>query len=264
MSYPTGKEIYRIQSTQQTIIVSQDNDLRLLRVDMQTVQSAMSLQAPYKLILSYTELMMSFLLFQRHPDKILMFGLGGGDMVRYLHHILPKTSLKIVESDAAMIHVCQEYFLFPKASNIEIAAHAAEKFMARTRHKYDTLLIDICTQINTTPPVLLDTHFYELCHTRLRNDGIMVMNLITEDADQFRHILWEIRQRFERLTLCLTVPGHNNVIIIAFKQKPALLTQAALLKKAKKLSTDYGLDFSTIVGNLFVTNPLANDELILG
>lgn len=264
MHFPEGKEIYRIQSEQHTIIVSQDNDLRLLRVDTQTVQSAMSLHAPYKLILPYMELMMSFLLFQRHPSKMLMLGLGGGDMVRYLHHVLPKTSLQIVESDSAMIHVCQEYFLLPNASNIEIAAHAAEQFMARTRHKYDTLLIDICTHIDITPPLLLDARFYELCHARLRNDGIMVMNLIAENADQFRHVLWEIRQCFERQTLCLTVPGHDNVIIIAFKQKPALLTQPALLKKAKKLSTDHGLDYSAIVGNLFVTNPLAEDELILG
>ncbi|MBI3771335.1 MAG: fused MFS/spermidine synthase [Gammaproteobacteria bacterium] len=264
MNFPAGKEIYRIQSEQQTIIVSQDKDLRLLRVDTQTVQSAMSLQAPHKLILSYMELMMSFLLFQRRPGKMLMLGLGGGDMVRYLHHILPKTSLQIVESDSAMIHVCQEYFLLPKARNIEITAHPAEQFMARSRHKYDTLLVDIYSHIGTTSPLLLDARFYELCHMRLRNDGVMVMNLIAENADQFRHVLWEIRQCFERQTLCLTVAGHNNVIIIAFKQKPALLTQPALLKKARKLSTDYGLDFSAVVGNLFVTNPLANGELILG
>jgi spermidine synthase len=264
MIFPEGKEIYRIQSAQQTITVSEDNDLRLLRVDTQAVQSAMSLQSPYKLILPYMELMMAFLLFQRRPAKMLMLGLGGGDIVRFLHHFMPKMSLQVVESDSAMIHVCQEYFSLPMSSNIELIAHPAEQFMARSRHKYDTLLIDIYSHTETTPQVLLDARFYELCHSRLRNDGIMVINLIAQNADQFRHVLWEIRQRFERNTLCLTVPDHNNVIIIAFKKKPTLLTQSTLLKKGNKLSADYGLDFSAVVGNLFVTNPLANDELILG
>ena len=92
----------------------------------------------------------------------------------------------------------------------------------------------------------------------------MVLNLIAEDAEQFGRLLWRIRQSFARHTLCLTVPDHQNVIIMACKQKPALLTQPELLKKAKKISPAYGLDFSGIVRNLFATNPLENGRLILG
>lgn len=77
----------------------------------------MSLKTPHRLILPNMELMMVFLLFQRRPDKILMLGLGGGDMVRYLHHVLPEATLQIAESDSAMVHISREYFFLPDASN---------------------------------------------------------------------------------------------------------------------------------------------------
>lgn len=264
MNLPEGQEIYRIQSEQQTIIVAQENDLRLLRVDPHTVQSAMSLNAPHKLILPNMELMMMFLLFQRRPDKILMLGLGGGDMVRYLHHVLPEAALQVAESDAAMVHISREYFFLPDAPNIEIIHSPGEAFMPHTRHNYDTLLIDINSHDSALPDLLLDTRFYELCHARLTSNGIMILNLIAEDADQFRHILRGIRQTFARHTLCLSVPDHHNVIIAAFNQKPALLTQPELLAQATAISPGYGLNFSAIVDNLFTTNPVENNQLILG
>lgn len=264
MHFPEGKEIYRIQSEHRTIIVSQENELRTLRIDPNNVQGAMSLKAPQKLILSYMELMMSFLLFQRRPRQVLMLGLGSGDMIRYLHYALPKAAFQVVEADSALVHICREYFFLPNSDNVEITTAHAEQFMASTRKKFDTLLVDLFSHPDTLPPPLLDADFYKRCSDRLRADGIMVMNLITDDADQFRRILWDIRQAFEHLTLCLAVPEHKNVIIMAFKKKPGPLTQAELLKKARRLSTTYGQDFTAAVGNLFVTNPLEHDELILG
>lgn len=264
MNLPEGQEIYRIQSEQQMISVAQENDLRLLRVDPHTVQSAMSLNAPHKLILPNMELMMLFLLFQQRPDKILMLGLGGGDMLRYLHHVLPEAALQVAESDAAMVRISREYFFLPEAPNVEIIHSPGEEFMQQTRHHYDTLLIDINSHGSALPDLLLDTRFYALCHARLSSNGIMVLNLITEDADLFRNILWDIRQTFARHTLCLSVPDHNNVIIAAFKQKPALRTQAELLAQAQAISPSYDLNFSAIVDNLFATNPLEDNQLILG
>src|SRR5262245_31692994 len=51
---------------------------RFLHFDLDAVQSAMDLQRPDRLCLSYTRKMMAFLLFNRAPRRILLLGLGGG------------------------------------------------------------------------------------------------------------------------------------------------------------------------------------------
>ncbi len=233
----------------------------MLRTDQHAVQSALSLKRPQQLNLPYMHAMMSSLLFQVPPESVLMLGLGGGDLIRYLHHYLLDSHFTAVEIDAAMVDICREYFALPDSRRIEIQIDDAGHFVANSKQLYNMIMVDIYH--GTDVPVLLqDKVFFRHCYDKLEANGMLIVNLITNNADTFRNILWHMRQQFDRSTLCLTVPQHLNVIVFAFKQRPGEVGLASLQQKAEELSKRFELDFSEWAQQLFSTNPTADGELV--
>lgn len=244
----------------QTIEIYQSGRLRLLRTDPQAIQSAIDLDHPHALLLPYMPLMMANLLFQPPPRRCLLLGLGGGDLIRYLHHHTPNSKITAVELDAAMADISQRYFALPDSSNIQLIIEDAACFIATNRRPVETLLVDLYSH-NGIPALLQEDEFYHGCYRALTRDGIMVVNLLINHAQELHTILRKIRQQFQQLTLCLTVAGYKNVIVIAFRQPPATLDRAGLMRRATELSPRFGLSFAEMVENLFATNPLAGGEL---
>ncbi len=204
--------------------------------------------------------MLANLLFQPPPRRCLLLGLGGGDLVRYLHHQMPNCKITAVELDAEMAVVSQRYFALPDASNIQLVIEDAADFIAASKRPVDTLLVDIYSH-NRMPALLQEDTFYYNCYRALSRDGVMVVNLLINHAQELHTLLRKIRQQFHQLTLCLTVPGYKNVIVVAFRQSPTTLDRAGLLQRAAELSPRFELNFAEMVEKLFVSNPLAGGEL---
>lgn len=261
MEFPSTELIYSCHTDFQTIEVSQNAELRLLRTDHRAVQSALLRKQPSQLVLPYMQAMMTALLFQPAPQQILLFGLGGGDIVRQLHYQLPKSHITAVEIDPIIAEVSRDYFALPDSDKVTIQIDDAAHFLHLNDQHYEIMMIDIYGG-EAVPDLLQSEHFYQRCYQQLDDGGMLALNLITSDADKFRQILWLLRQQFNRSTLCLTVPGHLNIIIFAFKQRPTELNQAALLNSAEQLKQKFGLDLDEWITQLFSTNPTEDGELI--
>lgn len=257
-----GQLIYSRKSAFHTIEITQSEETLLLRTDQHAVQSVLSLNHPEQLNLPYMHAMIVGLLFQlSKPQNILMLGLGGGDLLRYLHHYLSESRVTAVEIDPAMVDVCREYFALPKSKNIKIKIDDAMHFISKSTQCYDMIMLDIYHG-TSVPTVLHNQDFYQYCSDRLSENGMLILNLLTNDADIFKHILWVLREQFDRSTLCLSVPQHMNIVVFAFKQRPTDLRLEILQAKAEKLSKQYKLNFSEWVTQLFSTNPTVDGELI--
>ncbi len=260
--FPQGELIHSQRSKFQTLSIYQSGPLRLLRIDDQAIQSACDLSAPQRLCLPYSRMMMGAFLFQPTPQRFLILGLGGGDMVRYLHHSLPRCHITAVDIDAVTIDIARRYFALPE-SRVDIVCGDAGAFVScDNRTEVDTLFVDLYIP-RQPPPLLYDAPFFSHCRDCLSRSGVMVLNVITEDAGQFREIVRQVRERFDYRCVCAKVPGHSNVIIFAFNREPAQTLRADLLATARQLSQRYELDFNAIVDALFDTNPLKEGELIL-
>ena len=262
MEFPEGEPVFNHQSDFQTINVRQDGQLRLLRTDDTAIQSAINLDAPHELVLPYTQAMLACLLFQTAPNNILLLGLGGGALVRYLHHHLSACNITTVEIDKEMINTCHDYFGLPDTPQINIQCTEAATFLKNTTERHDSIFIDIYSNANP-PAALQDKLFIKSLYEALTGKGVAIINLITDDAEIFKDILWKIRRQFQQLTLCMTIPQHNNILIFAFKQKPTRINRDKLTDKAHTLSARYELDFESFVENIFSSNPLTKGELIL-
>jgi len=69
---------------------------------------------PDELALDYTQAMMAFLLFQQQPRDVLMIGLGGGSMARYMHQRMPRTRSTVVEINPKVLAAARSLFHFPE------------------------------------------------------------------------------------------------------------------------------------------------------
>ena len=83
-------KISRWVNREVSVEVSEQGGIRSLHLGSDTVQSSMKLDDPYELVLSYTRAMMAFLLFRPRPEHVLMIGLGGGSLPKFVHSICPK------------------------------------------------------------------------------------------------------------------------------------------------------------------------------
>lgn len=261
MEFPATELIYSRQTDFQTIEVSQNAELRLLRTDHIAVQSALRRNKPEQLVMPNMQAMIAALLFQPSPQQILLFGLGGGDMVRQLNFLLPDSQITVVEIDPAIVEVSRDFFELPDSDKVTIKIDDAAHFLHQDRQHYQLMLIDIYDG-KDIPNLLQDPGFYQRCHQKIEDNGVLVLNLLTNDAEKFRHILWQVRQQFNHSTLCLTVPGHINIIVFAFKKRPTELNQPALLHKAEQLKQKFGLELEEWATQLFSTNPTEDGELI--
>src|SRR5882672_7498879 len=82
---------------QAAVAVSEQAGVRYLHIGGDAIQSAMRLAKPDRLELHYTRAMMGFLLFHPQPKKLLMIGLGGGSMPRFLHRAFPAARIMALE-----------------------------------------------------------------------------------------------------------------------------------------------------------------------
>ena len=92
----------------ETVYVSEKYGVRSLHIGSDTVQSAMRIAKPNDLELSYTRSMMAFLLFSDRPTRILMVGLGGGSLAKFVYHRLPWVTTEVVEVNPRVVAIARE------------------------------------------------------------------------------------------------------------------------------------------------------------
>lgn len=174
--------IYEVQSRFQyiTVIDTADGYRQLIfdgRLDgSDAVQSEMNLSSPDELTLPYSRHMMTALPAAERLGRVLIVGLGGACMQRYLHKLLPETTIETVEIDPETRYVAAEYFGFREDGRqiVHIADGAA--FMAESKDKYDIIFLD-AFGATSIPGPLKTAEFFAAVKERLAEGGVVCANL---------------------------------------------------------------------------------------
>jgi spermidine synthase len=128
------------------IRVRRDGDVRALtfvRDDGQeAVQSRLDLNAPHTLMSPYARGMFASYLYQPQPRRVLIVGLGGGAMVRFLTHHEPQVEIDAVEIDPVVVRLADEYFGVRSGGNVRVHTADAVAFIESTANRYDLILMD--------------------------------------------------------------------------------------------------------------------------
>ena len=127
----------------ETVYISEKFGVRTLHIGSDTVQSAMRIAAPNDLELSYTRSMMGFLLFNDKPKSVLMIGLGGGSVAKFIYQRMPWTTLRVIELSGRVVTVARRYFdVPPDDERFAVILGDGAEFVDRPQVCADLLVVD--------------------------------------------------------------------------------------------------------------------------
>ena len=245
---------------EETVYVSERFGVRSLHIGSDTVQSSMRLARPNDLELSYTRSMMAFLLFVRSPESMLMIGLGGGSVAKFVYHRLAGTRSTVVEVSPRVLAVARQYFnVPPDDARFEVIVADGATYVERDDVSVDVLVVD-GYEADSYVESLATKAFYSACNERLAAGGMLVVNLWGGDK-HFHTLLKRIQSAFPAGTLCLPAERPGNVIVFAFRDAPEPFAWSALTRTASELEAQYGLEFPKFVAALRKMNRYDADAL---
>ncbi len=243
------------------ISVYENDQYRWIQSGAGNIQSAMNKDDLSNPVLPYFPALLSALLFLPAPQRTLVIGLGGGELIRFFNHNFPATDLFAIEKSRAMIHACHCYFQQSAPPIDVIAADICTYTSHRDQRPYDMVFLDVYGE-NSLPDCLHEKNFYDKLSNMLSVEGVLSMNLIVKDEHEAIELLTLIRNAFNKMTLCLSVGKHMNMVVLAFKQSPKIQTLKQLKKNAVDLNGSTRIDLNALIENIFSNNP--NDGISLG
>ena len=234
-------------ATDEAVYVTEKFGVRSLHIGSDTIQSSMRIARPNDLELAYTRSMMAFLLFQEPPARVLMVGLGGGSLAKFVYHRMPETAVEVVEISPQVVAIARRLFGVPAADErLTVRVCNGAEFVARENGPgFGAILIDGYDGESQVAE-LASPAFYRDCGRRLAAGGILVVNLWGSDR-RFDEYVERIRAAYPAGTLCLPAERPGNVIMLGFRDRPANPRWEALERRAADLTARYGLEFGKFV-----------------
>lgn len=246
-----------------SVEVSEQGGLRTLHLGGEAIQSAIRLSAPNELALAYTRAMMSFLLFVPQPRDLLMIGLGGGSMARFVYERMPAVDMTTVEINPQVIAAARNFFdLPPDDERFRVELDDGGQYVRRRRNACDVLLLD-AFEDGCLAEGLTTVSFYDACYACLRPGGVLVVNFI-ESEPRFDGYLARIEHSFDGKVLMLPSEDGFNNIVLAFKEGPTRVGIETLKQSARTLKRRYRLPFDVYVRELVAHNPTTAAHLRIG
>lgn len=184
------------------------------------IQSCMRIDAPDDLVLDYTRTMMGALLFVPEPVEVLMIGLGGGSMLKYIHRHVPSARLTVVEIHPEVIDLRGSFHIPPDDDRLRIVCDDGAAFVRQPPVRYDLILVDGFDGLGI-PDALSAPVFYRQVREALTPRGIMVAN-VQADTQGTRMIRQRVDKAFEGARLSVESDEGGNEIMLAFRSVDAL------------------------------------------
>ncbi|TDN62229.1 spermidine synthase [Paraburkholderia sp. BL10I2N1] len=217
---------------------------RSLCFDAFGIQSSMRTSDPLEPDLSYTRAMMSFQLFHPAPRDILIVGLGGGSLSKHCFHKFPLARVTTVEIDEGVIALRECFFIPPDSERFRIVHADAAKYLPDRIGIADVILLDGFNAFGL-PASLSSQYFYDCCHAALRDEGVLVANLLNNDSQLPTH-LDRIRRACDGKLFRTMARREGNTIAIGIRQAIVPGWQD-LYARAEAITKSMGLDLCQYV-----------------
>ena len=245
-----------------SVEVSEEDGVRSLHLGGDAIQSSIRLARPDELALDYTRAMMAFLLFQPLPREVLMIGLGGGSMARYIHQRMPGTRTTVVEINPKVLAAARSMFHFPEDdARLQVAIADGADYVRDHPESAEVLLVDGFDD-GRQPAALCTQTFYDAAYAALRPGGVMVVNFMAEER-KLDVFLQRVEKSFDERVIRLYAADRVNLIVFAFKRAPQELAWAELKQSARALKEIHQLPLEDFIAGLKELNAHTRAKLSL-
>ncbi|HET8611107.1 MAG TPA: polyamine aminopropyltransferase [Burkholderiales bacterium] len=234
------------RSNDEAVYVSERRGVRSLHIGSDVIQSSMRIARPDDLELAYTRGLMAFLLFNPEPRRILMIGLGGGSLAKFIHRHMPQARITAVEINPQVVAVARNCFgLPPEDGRFRIVIGDGADYLDGRRACADVIVID-GYDAQKQAASLVTADFYRACVAALTPDGVATANLWSDDGQPGR-CLGRIAETFPGGAVSFKAGRHGNLAVLGFKRQPAAALWQALDERAAQLERMYQLEFPRFV-----------------
>ena len=228
-------------------------DARRLHFGNEVEQSRSFVFAPESLGFEYFRAMAAGLLFQPVPERILILGLGGGSMARWLHDRLPGSRIDAVELRPLVRDVAYRYFGLPRTHRLTVHVDDATSFVRRIPPgEYDLVLVDVYDHQGMVESTG-EWSFLGDCRRALSATGVMGINIWRENLVAFSDVSDQIEAAFEGQSLYLPLKSTANTIAFGFASN--LPARSQVKRHAAELGELPGVDLRQLVKRLKHHNP---------
>jgi spermidine synthase len=208
----------------------------------QTIQSRMHRDTPDELLLGYTRAMMSFLLFHPVPARIAMIGLGGGSIAKYCLRTLPSVDFTAIEISAEVIAFRSAFAIPDDSEQFRVICGDGADWVRDAPNRVDALIVD-GFDASGQPPQLCSQDFYDQCHARLSETGVLVTNLWAADVE-YGSCISRMRRSFDDQVTSVFSEDPENRIVFACKGPGFPPPEGELLRRARELNAAHRIDFT--------------------
>lgn len=248
-----GELIYHGRDADGVLEVVDTYGIRALHFGTSPRQSALSLDDPQRLELPYIRAMLSSLLFIDDPARVLLIGLGGGSLARFLLEQFPACRVDAVERRAGVVEIAHAYFGLPRAERLHVyiadGCQQVETLSRQGGQEYDLLLVDAYDHLGMDTSInALD--FFEDCAQLLHPRGVLAMNLWGTHAIALKQSTNLLKACFPGRAFRLAVPNRGNVIGLGLGLEAIPAPLKRLQPKARDLEFRTGLEMPYFLRNL--------------
>lgn len=238
-----GTLIFATQDSDGLIEVIDHDGIRSLYFGTRACQSSMQLSDPAILTLGYTRSMLAALLFRSDPARILLIGLGGGSLARFLLQHLPDAEITCAETRTSVVELARRYFHLPEDPRLHIHITDGASFLdACPEHSFDLILIDAFDSVGVHPSVCMP-EFHRASRRALSPGGVVSINLWTTPGSSYETLLKNIASGFVGPILRLPVERRANMIALGLEKPFDKQDFKQLREPAQRLAVRFGLDF---------------------
>jgi len=249
--------IHQEKSLYRNILVEDDGDLRCLKFNVKSTKSQQSClykSQPKKLVFNYTKLLMSGLLLNPEPKRILIVGLGGGTMSNTLAQLFPSSHIDNIEIDEAVISVARRYFGFSENDLVKTYNQDGRIFIKRAllkKQTYDWIILDAFNG-DYIPEHLLTKEFLQETKRLLSENGILTANtfslsaLYAHESATYKAVFGDFYQVKSSVT-------SNRIILVSRNGFVSTAVQEQNIKQLDAKLQTYNVDIEQLYRNMYLT-----------
>jgi len=235
-----GKELFRTEDDEGSIVVTQRGNKRLLSFGTMLEQSSVLTGKPYYLINEYTQIMLLGLIFV-DAREITLLGLGGGALAHCLSHYFPQSTVQVVEIRQAVIDIAYDWFDLPPVDNLQVINDDALQFLLKLKQGSCDIIFSDLYQADGMSACQARQEFIVASYQALSQSGCLVLNFHNKPY-QGSFLMDTIDSFFDAVIVYDSggLQGKQNSIMFCCKSdialhQPALNARAEALTKLVKM-----------------------------
>jgi spermidine synthase len=192
--------------------------------------------------LPYARSAMIGLAFTERLDRILVLGVGAGNIPMFLRKYYSDAQIDVVDIDPQIIALAKQYFNFLEDDLLQAYVQDGRAFIENVQKPYDLIFLDAYTAAGI-PKQLATKEFLLSLKKALKPSGAIIANMWSTPKVNplYRSMLRTYQEVFQEV-YTLRVPTAGNKIVIALP-KLRRIPIKSIAQRAQQISAQKGLPF---------------------